>query len=92
MNSARKGQVAFFVLKQQLREIGTGLTPHFQQRITKEAKAIGISPDEIAEFMKLMINEMVNDMCVTYEKARTYSYEKKEGKGKKKKKKKKKKK
>ena len=62
MNTFRKGQVAFLLLKHYFRKKGVIFTPNFWQEIEKEAKVIGASTEEIGELMEIVARELIEEM------------------------------
>ena len=61
MDTARKGQIALLLIKNQLREKGVRLTPSLWIEVGEEAKTIGISIDEAMEFVELIVRELVEE-------------------------------
>ena len=61
MDDIRKGQIAVLLVKHKLRENGVRLTPNLRREIGNDAKSIGISFDEAAEFVELIVRELVEE-------------------------------
>ena len=61
MDEKRKGQIAVMVIKHLLREKGVRLTPDFRREMGNQAKAIGISTEELIEFVEPLVRELVDE-------------------------------
>ena len=61
MDESRRGQIAIMVVKSILREKGVQLTPNFRREIGNRAKEIGISTDELLEFVEPLVRELVDE-------------------------------
>ncbi len=61
MDEKRKGELAILFLKHQLRQKGVRLTPNLKREIGNEAKAIGVEVEEAAEFVEIIIRELVEE-------------------------------
>ncbi|MDP4009233.1 MAG: hypothetical protein Q8P71_02330 [bacterium] len=66
MNEDRKGQIAFLLVKHQLRKKGVRLTRSFRREVGNEAKAIGIPIEEAMEFVELIVRELVEETFSDY--------------------------
>ncbi len=61
MDESRRGQIAILVVKSILREKGVQLTPNFRREIGNRAKEIGLSTDELLEFVEPLVRELVDE-------------------------------
>lgn len=65
MDDIRKGQIAFFMLKNLFREKGRNFTSDFLQKIEDEAKIFGISFEEITEFVGYIVRDLIEEITKT---------------------------
>lgn len=61
MDKKRKGELAVKFLKHHLSQKGVRFTPNLRREIGNEAKAINIGAEEAAEFVEIIIRELVEE-------------------------------
>jgi len=59
MDEKRKGEIALVLLKYRMSREGIRLTPDFKRDLGNVAKETGIPQDELKEFMKIFIEELL---------------------------------
>lgn len=62
MDAQRQGEIALLLIKRQLRKKGPRLSPDFRREIGQEAAQIGISTQELVDFVEPIFREMVEEM------------------------------
>jgi len=67
MDEKRKGEIAFSLLKCQVSREGIRLNPVFLKRdLGNLAKETGIPQDELMDFVKILIKELIEDIKETF--------------------------
>jgi len=61
MDEKRKGEIAMALLKCRIHREGIRLTPDFKRDLGNVAKETGISQNELKEFAKLFIKELIEE-------------------------------
>lgn len=61
ISKERQGELALMYLKAKLRREGVTIKPNMQRQTGNEAKDLGISPEEAAEFAEMLIREIVEE-------------------------------
>jgi len=61
MDEKRKGEIALVFLKYRMSREGIRLTPDFKRDLGNVAKETGIPQDELKEFMKIFIEELLEE-------------------------------
>ena len=61
MNEKRKGEIAMAFLKYRIGREGIRLTPDIKRDLGNVAKETGIPQDELKEFVKLFIKELLEE-------------------------------
>ncbi len=61
MTDARRGEIAFLVLKQRSMKEGIRLMPDFKRNLANDAKELGISFEEMMEFVESIVREAVDN-------------------------------
>lgn len=61
MDEKRKGEIALALLKHQMGREGIRLTRDFKRELGNVAKETGIPPDELKEFVKIFIEELLKE-------------------------------
>ncbi len=61
MKEKRKGEIALSLLKYQISREGVRLTPDIRRELGNIAKATGIPQDELREFGKILIEELLEE-------------------------------
>ena len=61
MDEKRKGEIAQALLKYRMSREGIRLTPDIKRDLGNIAKETGISQDELKEFMKLFVEELLEE-------------------------------
>jgi len=56
----RKHEIAFLLIKNQIKEKGIKISPNFRREVGNEAKNIGITTEEAMEFMEGIVRELVD--------------------------------
>ena len=59
MDEKRKGEIALVLLKYRMSREGIRLTPDLKRDLGNVAKETGIPQDELKEFMKISIEELL---------------------------------
>jgi len=59
MDEKRKGEIALVLLKYRMSREGIRLTPDLKRDLGNVAKETGIPQDELKEFMKIFIEELL---------------------------------
>ena len=62
MEKARKGEIAFLLLKHRMKSEGFKLSTQTPREIGNMAKAINIPPGEVLEFVELVTRETVDEI------------------------------
>ena len=66
MDDQRRGEIAIMIVKNMLREKGIRLTPNYRRELGNEAKVIGVSAHELAEFVEPIVRELVEETFSTF--------------------------
>ncbi len=61
MDEKRRGEIAIALLKYQAGRKGIRLSPGFTKELSNAAKRTGISQDELKEFARLLLEELIAD-------------------------------
>lgn len=61
MDEKRMGEIAVARIRYQMRSEGFRLTPHYSRELGNIAKATGIPLDELKEFDRILVEELVED-------------------------------
>jgi len=61
MDEKRKGEIALALLKYRIGREGIRLTPDIKRELGNVAKATGIPQDELKEFGKILIEELLEE-------------------------------
>ena len=61
MNERRKGEIALALLKYRVGREGIRLTPDIKRELGNVAKATGIPQDELKEFGRILIEELLEE-------------------------------
>ena len=61
MDKKRKGEIAFALLKYRIGREGIRLTPDIKRDLGNLATAIGIPLDELKEFGKILVEELLQE-------------------------------
>ena len=61
MDEKRKGEIAMALLKHQLGREGIRLSPDLRRELGNVAKATGIPQDELKEFERILIEELLEE-------------------------------
>ena len=61
MDEKRKGEIALALLKYRMRREGIRLNPDIKRDFGNAAKEAGISQDELMEFVKIFIEELLEE-------------------------------
>ena len=61
MDEKRKGEIALALLKYRIGREGIRLTPDFKRELGNVANAIGIPQDELKEFGRILIEELLEE-------------------------------
>lgn len=61
ISKERQGEIALKYLKNKLRRDGVTIKPNMQRQTANEAKDLGISPEEAAEFAEMLVRELVEE-------------------------------
>lgn len=61
ISKERQGELALMYLKNKLRREGVTIKPNIRRQTANEAKELGISSEEAAEFAEMLIREIVEE-------------------------------
>ncbi len=61
ISKERQGELALMYLKKKLLREGVTIKSNMRRQTTNEAKEIGISPEEAAEFAEMFVHEIVKE-------------------------------
>ncbi len=61
ISKERQGELALLYLKNKLRREGVTIKLNMQRQTANEAKELGISPTEAAEFAEILVREIVDE-------------------------------
>lgn len=61
ISKERQGEIALLYLKNKLRRDGVTIKPNMQRQTGNEAKELGISPEEAAEFAEMLVRELMEE-------------------------------
>jgi hypothetical protein len=61
ISKQRQGELALMYLKNKLRHEGVTIKPNMQRQAANEAKELGISPEEAAEFAEMLVRDIVEE-------------------------------
>jgi hypothetical protein len=62
MDEKRKGEIALLCLRYRAKKEGMRLAPDKMRELGNIAKEIGVSFDELKKFMRIIVQELVDDM------------------------------
>jgi len=61
MDEKRKGEIAIALLKYRISREGIRLSPGFTRELSNTARGTGVSQDELKEFARLLLEELIAD-------------------------------
>lgn len=61
ISKERQGELALMYLKDKLRNEGFTVKANMQRQTAQQAKQLGISPEEAAEFAEMLVREIVDE-------------------------------
>lgn len=61
ISKERQGELALMYLKDKLRNEGVTIKANMQRQTAQQAKQLGISPEEAAEFAEMLVREIVDE-------------------------------